>query len=174
MRVRNTGLPGSKKLLLQHFAVVPSIQYRITVRYQRSDFWKFYFPSAQNQRGPHIATGEVCRLFQNFISAFCSVYSFLQTQFASRKTRIIQNHPTAGTNRGVASVESFRSVRDLGKNVSGKPYPRLCNARRSRLEPEIFLSQAVRLYRLHQVCPSNGRYKCVNQMFLEYVHQIAN
>jgi hypothetical protein len=36
-------------------------------------------------------------------------------------------------------------VRGLGKGVSGKPYPRLCNARRPRLEPETFRSQAVRL-----------------------------
>ena len=33
------------------------------------------------------------------------------------------------------SAESSRSVRGLGKGVSGKPYPRLCNARRPRLEP---------------------------------------
>ena len=34
------------------------------------------------------------------------------------------------------------------------PYPRLCNARRPRLEPGTFRSQAVRLYRLHQARPS--------------------
>ena len=51
--------------------------------------------------------------------------------------------------KGVPSVESSRSVRGVGKGVSGKPYPRLCNARRPRLDPRIFLSQAVRLYRLH-------------------------
>ena len=42
----------------------------------------------------------------------------------------------------------------LGKGVSGKSYPRLCNAGRPRLEPGTFRSQAVRLYRLHQACPS--------------------
>jgi len=52
--------------------------------------------------------------------------------------------------KGVPSVESSCSVRGLGKGVSGKPYPRLCNARRPRLEPGTFRSQAVRLYRLHQ------------------------
>ena len=31
--------------------------------------------------------------------------------------------------KGVPSAESSRSVRGLGKGVSGKPYPRLCNAR---------------------------------------------
>jgi len=36
--------------------------------------------------------------------------------------------------KGVPSVKSSRSVRGLGKGVSGKPYPRLCNARRPRLE----------------------------------------
>ena len=46
-------------------------------------------------------------------------------------------------------------MRGLGKGVSGKPYPRLCNARRPRLEPGTFRSQAVRLYRLHQARPSN-------------------
>ena len=56
--------------------------------------------------------------------------------------------------KGVLSAESSRSVRDLGKGVSGKPYPRLCNARRPRLEPWTFRSQAVRLYRLHQARPS--------------------
>ena len=55
---------------------------------------------------------------------------------------------------GVPSAESSRSVRGLGKGVSGKPYPRLCDARRPRLEPGTFRSQAVRLYRLHQARPS--------------------
>jgi len=41
--------------------------------------------------------------------------------------------------KGVPSTESSRSVRGLGKGVSGKPYPRLCNARRLRLEPGTFL-----------------------------------
>ena len=54
----------------------------------------------------------------------------------------------------VPSAESSRSVRGLGKGVSGKSYPRLCNARRPRLEPGIFRSQTVRLYRLHQARPS--------------------
>ena len=56
--------------------------------------------------------------------------------------------------KGVPSAESSRSVRGLGKGVSGKPYPHLCNTRRPRLEPETFRSQAVRLYRLHQARPS--------------------
>ena len=51
--------------------------------------------------------------------------------------------------KGVPSAESSRSVRGLEKGVSGKPYPRLCNARRPRLESGTFRSQAVRLYRLH-------------------------
>ena len=42
--------------------------------------------------------------------------------------------------KGVPSAESSRSVRGLGKGVSGKPYPRLCNARRPRLEPGTFRS----------------------------------
>ena len=44
-------------------------------------------------------------------------------------------------------------MRGLRKGVSGKPYPRLCNAR-PRLELGTFQSQAVRLYRLHQARPS--------------------
>ena len=56
--------------------------------------------------------------------------------------------------KGVPSAKSSRSVRGLGKDVSGKPYPRLCNARRPQLEPRTFQSQAVRLYRLHQARPS--------------------
>ena len=51
--------------------------------------------------------------------------------------------------KGRTSAESSRSVRGLGKGVSGKPYPRLCNAGRPRLEPGTFQSQAVSLYRLH-------------------------
>ena len=43
---------------------------------------------------------------------------------------------------GVPSAESSRSVRGLGKGASCKPYPRLCNARRPRLEPGTFRSQA--------------------------------
>ena len=57
--------------------------------------------------------------------------------------------------KSVPSAESSRSVWGLGKGVSGKPYPRLCNARRPRLEPRTFWSQAVRLYRLHQSRPTN-------------------
>ena len=41
---------------------------------------------------------------------------------------------------GVPIAESSRSVRGLGKGVNGKPYPRLCNARRPRLEPGTFQS----------------------------------
>jgi len=37
--------------------------------------------------------------------------------------------------KGISSAESSRSVRGLGKGIIGKPYPRLCNARRPRLEP---------------------------------------
>ena len=44
--------------------------------------------------------------------------------------------------KGVPNAESSRSVRGLGKGVSGKPYPRLCNARRPRLESGTFRSQA--------------------------------
>jgi len=43
--------------------------------------------------------------------------------------------------KGVPSAESSRPVRGLGKGVSGKPYPRLCNARRPRLESGTFRSQ---------------------------------
>ncbi|XP_066370799.1 pantothenate kinase 1-like isoform X3 [Miscanthus floridulus] len=49
------------------------------------------------------------------------------------------------TIKGVPSAESSRSVRGLGKGVSGKPYPCLCNARRPRLELGTFRSQAVGL-----------------------------
>jgi len=56
--------------------------------------------------------------------------------------------------KGVPSAESSCSVWGLGKGVSGKPYLRMCNARRPRLEPGTFRSQAVRLYRLHQARPS--------------------
>ncbi|GJM88455.1 hypothetical protein PR202_ga04517 [Eleusine coracana subsp. coracana] len=35
----------------------------------------------------------------------------------------------------VPSAESSRTVRGLGKGFSGRPYPRLCNAGRPRLEP---------------------------------------
>ena len=56
--------------------------------------------------------------------------------------------------KGVPSAESSRSVRGLGKSVSGKPYPRLYNARRPQLEPRTFRSHAIRLYRLHQSRPS--------------------
>jgi len=55
--------------------------------------------------------------------------------------------------KGVPSAESSRSVRGLGKGVSDKSYPRLCNVRRPRLEPGTLRSQAVRPYRLHQALP---------------------
>ena len=61
---------------------------------------------------------------------------------------------TAADIIGRTSAESSRSVQGLKKGVSGKSYPRLCNARRPRLKPGTFRSQAVRLYRLHQARPS--------------------
>jgi len=72
--------------------------------------------------------------------------------------------------KGVPSAESSRSVRGLGKGVSGKPYPRLCNARRPRLELGTFRSQTVRLYRLHQACPSVG---IINKFKNIYTESIA-
>ncbi|GJN14273.1 hypothetical protein PR202_gb01074 [Eleusine coracana subsp. coracana] len=39
------------------------------------------------------------------------------------------------TKKAVPSAESSRTVRGLGKGFSGRPYPRLCNAGRPRLEP---------------------------------------
>jgi len=36
--------------------------------------------------------------------------------------------------KGAPSAESSRSVRGLGKSVSDKPYPSLCNAKRPRLK----------------------------------------
>ncbi|XP_066388256.1 uncharacterized protein [Miscanthus floridulus] len=53
-----------------------------------------------------------------------------------------QNKKSQTTTEGVPSAESSRSVQGLGKGVSGKPYPRMCNARRPRLEPGTFRSQA--------------------------------
>ena len=47
-------------------------------------------------------------------------------------------------------------MRGLEKCASGKPYTRLCNARRPRLEQETFRLKAVRLYRLHQARPSTS------------------
>ena len=71
----------------------------------------------------------------------------------------IVSKKTISKKKGVPSAESPRSVRGLGKGVSDKPYPRLCNARRPRLEPGTFRSQAVRLYRLHQARPSKKKSK---------------
>ena len=72
------------------------------------------------------------------------------------KRLIIWNGGSSNKKKGVPSAESSRSVRGLGKGVSGKPYPRMCNARRPRLEPGTFRSEAVRLYRLHQARPSGS------------------
>ena len=47
---------------------------------------------------------------------------------------ILKDLISLSQSKGVPSAESSRSVRGLGKGVSGKPYPRLCNARRPRLE----------------------------------------
>jgi len=55
-----------------------------------------------------------------------------------------------------------------GRVVSGKLYPRLCNARRPRLKPGTFRSQAVRLYRLHQARPSVGLYALGHNFSLNY------
>ncbi|GJN21063.1 hypothetical protein PR202_gb08510 [Eleusine coracana subsp. coracana] len=45
--------------------------------------------------------------------------------------------------KAVPSAESSRTVRGLGKGFSGRPYPRLCNAGRPRLEPGTCWLQAV-------------------------------
>ena len=64
-------------------------------------------------------------------------------------------------------------VRELRKGVSGKPYPRLCNARRPRLEPGTFRSQAVRLYRLHQARPSKDRTIVSDQEYIFSFYHIT-
>ncbi|GJN13300.1 hypothetical protein PR202_ga31655 [Eleusine coracana subsp. coracana] len=46
--------------------------------------------------------------------------------------------------KAVPSAESSRTVRGLGKGFSGRPYPRLCNAGRPRLEPGTCWLQAVK------------------------------
>ncbi|GJN13123.1 hypothetical protein PR202_ga31459 [Eleusine coracana subsp. coracana] len=48
--------------------------------------------------------------------------------------------------QAVPSAESSRTVRGLGKGFSGRPYPRLCNAGRPRLEPGTCWLQALSLY----------------------------
>ncbi|XP_066306279.1 ribosome biogenesis protein BOP1 homolog isoform X2 [Miscanthus floridulus] len=53
--------------------------------------------------------------------------------------------PTSGRQM-MPRIESSRSVRGLGKGVSGKPYPRLCNARRPRLEPGTFWQRRRKIY----------------------------
>ena len=89
------------------------------------------------------------------------VYQSWYSVFLSQQNNISRliSHRNDQANRvykkkGVPSAKSPRSVRGLEKGVSSKPYPRLCNARRPRLEPGTFRSQTVRLYRLHQAHPS--------------------
>ncbi|GJN38415.1 hypothetical protein PR202_gb27452 [Eleusine coracana subsp. coracana] len=53
-----------------------------------------------------------------------------------------------GNFKAVPSAESSRTVRGLGKDVSGRPYPRLCNAGRPRLEPRTCWLQAGLEYHL--------------------------
>ncbi|XP_066396222.1 glutamate receptor 2.8-like [Miscanthus floridulus] len=63
--------------------------------------------------------------------------------FSFQALLAVPKDPKPKNKKGVPSAESFRSVRGLGKGVSDKPYPRLCNTRRPRHEPETFRSQAV-------------------------------
>ena len=86
-------------------------------------------------------------------------YRFCELSWVTYKIKLVLcirsvASDTSTEKKSVPSAESSRSVRGLGKGVSGKPYPRLCNARRPRLEPRTFRSQAVRLYHLHQFRPS--------------------
>ena len=89
-----------------------------------------------------------------------SIFTYLTKSCGTADDR---SHEQTKT-KGVPSVESSHSVRGLGKGVSGKPYPRMCNARRPRLEPGTFWSQAVRLYRLHQARPSFDAYIADNYL----------
>jgi len=89
VRVRNTGLPGSKKLLLQHLAVVPSIQYRIAVSYQDQIFENFIFRRHKTSEA-HILQLVKYVDCSRTISVFCSVDSFLQTQFCPGKPKLLR------------------------------------------------------------------------------------
>ena len=88
-----------------------------------------------------------------FVSHFLECHTKLLAKFPLQNLKFVacacERETLGWKKKGVPSAESSRSVQGLGKGVSGKPYPRLCNARRPRLEPGTFRSQAVRLYRLH-------------------------
>ena len=75
--------------------------------------------------------------------------------------------------KGVPSAESSRSVRGLGKGVSGKPYPRLCNARRPRFEPGTFQSQTTRLYRLHRPTLFLKNEMCTYNLYMFIYHYLS-
>ena len=60
-----------------------------------------------------IRPSQILRLLKRYKAADCSICIY-----------------DVSASWGVPSVESSRSVWGLGKGVSGKPYPRLCNARR--------------------------------------------
>jgi len=80
-----------------------------------------------------IRPSQILRLLKRYKAADCSICIYVSV------LRLLKRYKAAdrsiciydvSASWGVPSVESSRSVWGLGKGVSGKPYPRLCNARR--------------------------------------------
>ncbi|XP_066350304.1 protein MICRORCHIDIA 4-like isoform X2 [Miscanthus floridulus] len=91
----------------------------------------------------------------NSDSEFMGTLSRSRSHTVNRHQKLFQNGSTGLTtsqSSGLIERERVRTKSEplrgpalcgcLGKGVSGKPYPRLCNARRPRLEPGTFRSQA--------------------------------
>ena len=69
---------------------------------------------------------------------------------------VADEHQVAVKNsdKGVPSAESSRSVRGLGKGVSGKPYPCLCNVRG--------------LSRIQIITKKERKFSCAEQAIVEW------
>ncbi|GJM86311.1 hypothetical protein PR202_ga02160 [Eleusine coracana subsp. coracana] len=99
----------------------------------------------------HVSLGRPVAIQVHQIDSFIAM---LRQKFQSQQRLVILKNFIL---KAVPSAESSRTVRGLGKGFSGRPYPRLCNAGRPRLEPGTCWLQAIskqilmvdEVYRLH-------------------------
>ncbi|KAK3146043.1 hypothetical protein QOZ80_3BG0260760 [Eleusine coracana subsp. coracana] len=82
--------------------------------------------------------GRLCQ-FSSSSNLFKTLERYQRYIYASADAAV----PSNDEMQAVPSAESSRTVRGLGKGFSGRPYPRLCNAGRPRLEPGTCWLQAV-------------------------------
>ena len=99
-----------------------------------------------------IATSQGCSIQQEHLSLH-------RRRF--KRDKIGRVHP-AKFQKGRNQCRELPLCAGSREGCQWQPYPRLCNARRPRLEPGTFRSQAIRLYRLYQARPSQQSFRALH------------